>query len=558
MAAVVSCEQIVEERAALRRVATLVARATPPEQMFATVAAEVGELLGNDVTGIIRLDPDGMASAVGGWSRSLHGPLFPIGTRVDPDGRNVVTLVSETGRPARIDDAAESSGAPADFARARGFGSVVGVPINVEGRLWGVMMAISLTAEPLPPDTEDRLAGFTDLVATAIANTQARVELRGAAEEQAALRRVATLVARAAPPKEVFAAVAAEAGQLLSADFAVLGRYEPNGTALYVAAWTRTGRDFPAGIQVPPGGRNVHTLVFESGCPARIDDYAAVSSGPASVVGKEWGFRATVCMPINVDGQLWGALSVASMNDKPMPSDTEDRLAGFTELVATAIANAETQAALTASRARIVAAADTARRRIERDLHDGPQQRLVSLALRVRTVQLSVPLDADELIRQLDEVTDGLAAAVDELREVARGIHPAVLAEGGLRPALKALARRSAIPVRLDIQTGERHPEPVETAAYYAVSEALTNAAKHSGATVVDVHVATRDGRLHVGIRDDGRGGAAPCRGSGLVGLTDRVEALGGQLRLHSPPGAGTTIRLTLPLTQQAPSEHTD
>ncbi|MFI1864022.1 GAF domain-containing sensor histidine kinase [Streptomyces jumonjinensis] len=544
-----SSEQIVQERAALRRVATLVARATPPEQVFAAVAAEAGRLLGSDLAGICRFDADGTAAAVGAWSRSGHGMPFPVGTRVPLGGRNVATLVFETGRPARIDTPADASGTPAAFARERGFGPVVGVPIHVEGRPWGVVMVISLSPQPFPPDTEDRLAGFTELVATAIANTQARVELREFAEEQAALRRVATLVARAAPPEEVFAAVAAEVGQLLAVDFTVLGRYEPAGAATYVAAWTRTGRDFPVGIRVEPGGWNVHTLVFESGRSARIDDYGATASGSAAHIGRDWGFRAAVGMPISVEGRLWGAVSVASMRNEPMPPDTEDRLAAFTELVATAIANAEAQAALTASRARIVAAADTARRRIERDLHDGTQQRLVSLALQLRTAQLAVPPGPGELSRRLDEVAHGLVAAVEELREVARGIHPAVLAEGGLHPALKALARRSAIPVRLDTQTRERYPEPIEIAAYYAVSEALTNAAKHARATVADVHVATRDGRLHVSIRDDGHGGADPHRGSGLIGLTDRVEALGGQLRLHSPSRAGTTIQLSLPLT---------
>ncbi|GLF98814.1 GAF domain-containing sensor histidine kinase [Streptomyces yaizuensis] len=544
-----SSERIAQERAALRRVAALVARATPPERVFATVAAEIGQLLGSDLVGVSRYDPDDTVAAVGSWSRNGDGVPFPLGTWVPLGGRNVATLVYETGRPARIDNAADASGRPADYARKRGFGPVVGVPIHVEGRLWGVVMVISLTARPFPPDTEDRLAGFTALVATAIANTQARWELRAFAEEQAALRRVATLVARAAPPQEVFAAVATEAGQLLGVDFTVLGRYEPTGAAIYVAAWTRTGRAFPVGIRVEPGGFNVHTLVFESGRAARIDDYGAVASGSAAHIGRDWGFRAAVGMPISVEGRLWGAVSVASMRAEPLPPDTEERLAAFTALVATAIAQAEAQAALTASRARIVAAADTARRRIERDLHDSTQQRLVSLALRLRTAQLAVPSDAGELSRQLDEVVGGLADAVDELREIARGIHPAMLAEGGLHPALKALARRSAIPVRVDMPVRERYPEPVEIAAYYSVSEALTNAAKHAHATVADVHVASRDGRLHVTVHDDGRGGADPRRGSGLIGLTDRVEALGGQLSLRSPSGAGTTVHLTLPLT---------
>jgi signal transduction histidine kinase len=253
-------------------------------------------------------------------------------------------------------------------------------------------------------------------------------------------------------------------------------------------------------------------------------------------------------VPISVEGRLWGVITVTSVRDQPLPADTEARLAGFTELVGTALANAEAQAALTASRARIVAAADTTRRRIERDLHDGAQQRLVSLVLDLRQVQASMPPEAGELTEQLDHVADGLTAALDELREFARGIHPAVLVEGGLLPALKALGRRSPVPVRLDVHTRERFPEPIETAAYYAVSEALANTAKHADATIADVEVTANDGTLHVSIRDDGNGGADPTLGSGLIGLTDRVETLGGHLWLQSPPGAGTTIQLVLPI----------
>jgi signal transduction histidine kinase len=237
---------------------------------------------------------------------------------------------------------------------------------------------------------------------------------------------------------------------------------------------------------------------------------------------------------------------------EPLPAGTEARLAGFTELAATDIANAEAQAALTASRARIVATADATRRRIERDLHDGAQQRLVSVALQLRAAQEAAPPGAGELVQQLEEVAAGLAAGLDELREIARGLHPAILAGGGLRPALKALARRSAVPVRLHVQVEGRLPEQIEIAAYYAVAEALTNTAKHAHATAADVQVATGDGALHVRVRDDGCGGAHFGHGSGLVGLRDRTEALSGRILLHSPPGAGTAVEITLPL--DAPS----
>ncbi len=241
---------------------------------------------------------------------------------------------------------------------------------------------------------------------------------------------------------------------------------------------------------------------------------------------------------------------------RTLPSGTEAGLARFTELAATAIANAEAQAALTASRARIVAASDVTRRRIERNLHDGAQQRLVSLALDLRAAEAAAPAGADELLEQLDGVAAGLDDVLQELREIARGLHPAILADGGLRPALKTLARRSAVPVHVDIKVGRRLPEPVEIAAYYTVAEALTNAAKHARATGVDIKVAESDGALQVRVRDDGCGGADFGDGSGLLGLKDRAEALGGHLQLRSPLGAGTTLEITLPVRDpSAPGE---
>jgi GAF domain-containing protein len=541
----VELRRFAEEQAALRRVATLVARAAPPEEVFAAVAAEAGRVLAADVTGISRYDPDGMAAAVGGWASTGDAVPFPVGTRVRLGGRNVVSLVFETGRPARIDHAADASGQAAAFARERGFGSVVGAPITVEDRLWGVIMVISTSKQPLPADTEVRLAEFTELTATAIANAQARVELRGFAEEQAALRRVATMVARAAPWEEVFAAVTAEAGQLLSADATLMSRYDPDDAATIVGAWGSTGAAPAAlGTRLSLGGRDLHTLVFQSGRPARIDDYGG-ASGAAADIARKAGVRSAAGVPVSVEGRLWGVIGIASGHE--LPPDTEARLAGFTELVATAIANAEAQAALTASRARIVATADQTRRRIERDLHDGAQQRLVSVALQLREAQ-SAASEAGELAQQLEGAVAEVNGVLEGLREIARGIHPAILTESGLRPALRALARRSAVPVSLDVRVAGRPPEPVEIAAYYAVSEALTNVAKHAHASAAEVEVTAGDGALRVDIRDDGRGGADFGRGSGLVGLKDRVEALGGRVSLQSPAGAGTTLQIALPL----------
>jgi signal transduction histidine kinase/ketosteroid isomerase-like protein len=539
-----------EEQAALQRVATLVAHGTPPEELFSAAAREVGRLLDVDFTILSRYEPPGGQVSVGAWSAEGGGVPFPVGTRVELGGRNVVSLVIRTGRTARIDDYAGASGPTADAVRRYGLRSAVGVPIEVQDRLWGVMAAVSRHDQPLPADTEARLARFTELVAIAITDAQARLELRRFADEQAALRRVATLVARAAPAEEVFTAVAEEAGQLLGVDYTVLSRYDTDGLVTIVGAWARDdpGRPLPVGLRLKPEGDNMHALVFRADRAARIDDYAD-ASGAFADVARDWAFRASVGVPIKVEGRLWGVM-IAGSRVEPLPRDTEERLSGFTQLVATAIANAEARAAVAASRARIVAAGDAARSQVGRNLHDGAQQRLVTLALQLRgAVHTSVPPEAETLMALLDEAAAEITEVLDDLREIARGLHPAVLAEGGLTPALKTLARRSAVPVRLDVAVQGRLPEPVELAAYYVVAEALTNAAKHADATVMDVHVATSQGLLRMELRDDGRGGADPAAGSGLVGLTDRVEALGGRLSVRSPAGAGTTLEVVLPLT---------
>jgi signal transduction histidine kinase len=536
-----------EELTALRRVAVLVARGAPPEEIFVAVTAEVGGLLDVDVTAMARFNLDKTMTIVA--YRSASGGDLGTNARMSLGGRSLSRLVFETGRSARMDDYSQASGPAAEVAHRLGIRSGVGVPISVDGGLWGAMLVSSTSAEPLPADTETRLGGFTELVGAAIANAQARVELRGYAEEQAALRRVATLVAGGAPPEEVFAAVAAEAGRLLGGDFTVVGRYEPGDAVMVVGAWSSAGVAMAGfvGTAVNLGGRNMATQVFQTGRPVQIDDYGGATGGAADL-GRTWGFRTAAGAPIRVEGRLWGLMTVASTNEEPLPEDTEARFTGFTELAGIAIANAEAQAALAASRARIVAAADEARRRIERDLHDGAQQRLVTLALHVQELQATAPPQAADLARQLDSVTAGLDAALADLRETARGIHPAVLARGGLDPALKALARRCPVTVELHVQVADRPPDPVEIAAYYIVSEALTNTAKHAEASAAEVEVIAGEGMLRICVRDDGRGGADFGHGSGLVGLKDRVEALGGRITLHSPPGEGTTLMVHVPL----------
>jgi signal transduction histidine kinase len=375
---------------------------------------------------------------------------------------------------------------------------------------------------------------------------RSRDELAALAAEQAALRRVATLVAHGSPPADVFAAVGEEVGRLLPADRAFVARYEGDDTATIVGAWSAAGDATPIGTRYRDPDPSVSLLVRESGRPARVDNYPDPGRGPTTP-----GIHAAVGAPITVEGRLWGLVTVAWESWEPPPPRTESRLADFTELVATAIANAEAQAELTASRARIVATADETRRRIERDLHDGAQQRLASLALRLRAAQATVPADLQGLSTELDGVAGGLNNALEELREFARGIHPAILAEGGLERALRALARRSAVPVDLNVRTETRLPDRVEVGAYYVVSEALANVAKHADASTVEVEVGSADGVLRISVHDDGRGGADFRGGSGLVGLRDRVEALGGRISLESPPGAGTSLQVELPLAAE-------
>jgi signal transduction histidine kinase len=395
----------------------------------------------------------------------------------------------------------------------------------------------------MPRDTEERIARFGELVAMAISNAQARAEVTRLAEEQAALRRVATLIARGAPPEEVFPAVAREVAQLLGDATPNIMRYESGGEVTFLVG----SSTLAAGTRTRLAGDSVTERIRRTGAPAYVENYRNLW-GTAAEIARERSLRCGVGAPIVVDGKLWGAMLALFPDPLPSPSAAQRRISEFTELVATAISNAHARAELAASRTRIVAAADQARRRIERDLHDGTQQRLVTLTLRLRAVEQSLSPDQKELRKELADVAGGLADALEELRELSRGIHPAILSEAGLAPALKALARRSAIPIELELGVEGRLPAPVEIASYYAVSEGLANAAKHARASVVHVRAELLGGELRVTIQDDGVGGAEPSRGSGLLGLTDRMAALGGVLAVLSPAGEGTTLHLKLPV----------
>jgi PAS domain S-box-containing protein len=836
--------RLADEQAALRRVATLVAREATPTEVFASVAKEVAQTLGVPLTAVVCFEADGTATQVGAWG--AENP-FPVGTTWALDDHSVSGLVSRTGRPARVDDYSEISGdIAATLAREAGIRTAVGVPIVVEGRLWGTMMALSTEQTPLPTGSEARLARFTELVAAAIANTQARGDLRRLADEQVALRRVATLVARGTDAPAVFDAICEETGHLLGASSVNLVQFTPDGSNLTVAGWSLRGVHVPTGTRCPLEGDSLCALIRDTaapgrsgstaseqrfrtlveqlplvtyvrgldvqrsnayvspqveallgysveewerdlglleriiypddlervlaaaarlretgeplrleyryiardgrvvwvydethlvrdadGCPLGVqgilldiserklaeaaasasekrfqamvaeapgatvrrahdvdwtmefvsdafeeisgypasdfvgnrvrsfasvihpDDKAALAgaiergkpyeiqyrvvqpdgsqrwvlerglgeSGPngtlrlhgaifditdrrraqdalaeseqrfhSIVEANEWiwaedargrltytnpavyemlgyryggksgelaarlrrpGVRSEVGAPVMVEGLVWGALLASADDPEPLPLGTERRLARFAELIATAVSNETTRSELIASRARIVAAGDEARRRIERNLHDGTQQRLVSLGLDLQAVQTTVPPEQQDTRSGLERIARGIEAVLDDIRELSRGLHPGLLSRGGLRPALRALAQKSPIPVKLDIDFDQRPPEPIELAAYYVVSEALTNAAKHAKASEVSVTAAASDDHLRIAIRDDGIGGAEPSAGSGLVGLIDRVEALGGGFALDSPPGNGTEISIELPLAAE-------
>jgi PAS domain S-box-containing protein len=376
---------------------------------------------------------------------------------------------------------------------------------------------------------------------------RAEAEQRRLAEEQAALRRVATLVAGGAEPEEVFQSATEEVSRLLGLRSSLLLRYLSPTTGKIVGRFGDPPDDFELGsfLRFDEGAA---ATVFRTGAPTRID-YTKLSSDIAQRM-LDLGFRYSVAVPITVAGGTWGTIVAGVREQESFPAETERRLQAFAELVALALASAQARDELAASRLRIVEASDAERRRIERNLHDGAQQRLLALSVGLRLVQTKVhdsPQQADEL---LGVAVDELTEALTELRELAQGIHPAVLTDRGLEAALEVLAARTPLPVALDVRLREPLPEPVEATAYYVVSEALANVVKHARACSARVRAARVDGSLVVDVEDDGAGGASveAGSGSGLGGLRDRVETLAGTLEIESTPGQGTRVHAELPV----------
>ena len=537
--------RLANDQAALRRVATLVARGATPEGVFRAVAAEVDVLFGGDVSAIVRFEADGTATVLG----DVGGP-HKAGKRVSLDPGYVVHTVRETSRSARFDTEDPASADTSSLVRTAGIRSAVASPIVVEGELWGAITAASMHG-PLAPAAEQRLTDFTDLVATAVANTQARNEVTALAEEQAALRRVATMVAQGGPAAEIFCAVSEEVARLFGSTTGAVARYEPDGDGIVIVGVTeRTRASTAIGARFDFDNAMLAARIYRSGRSVRADraDIPSVAAATVNVLGAIDPV-SSIGSPIVVDGRLWGAMAVASEHE-PMPDDAQDRLEKFTDLVGIAIANAETRAELTASRARIVAASDDARRRIERDLHDGAQQRLVSLALELCIAAESVPSELPELQARLGFVASEIDGVIDDLREMSRGIHPAVLSDGGLgaggrdarppRDRSGAARARSADALRSARRGG-------------GVLRRLRGAHEHGEAR--ERVTGSCDGARRLtamsACRSPTTATAAPrsTAAPGLAGLRDRVEALGGSFRLSSPRGEGTVVAVELPVT---------
>jgi signal transduction histidine kinase len=548
------------EQAALRHVATLVAEGSSLSDLFAAVARAVAQSVEADAISVERIDEDRSTTVIA----SLDAPRFPIGSRWSLDEPGLHAQVITSGRPVRVDDVATLGGKTGAALADSAIRSVVAAPIVVSGALWGLIWVGCRRSEPLDAATENRLRAIAEFAAVAVANADSRHRLRRLADSEASLRRVATLAAEGATPAEVLSAVAEEAARILDGSGVAIVRFD--GDSFQVVA-AHNDPVFRVGSTWPVEKASLAATVRETRAPVRTDD-PSLARGTVGVAVEEAGLESALAAPIVVEGTVWGMIVVGvrqrrgtlplftgwytsrMLSSSVSGQELESRLASFTELAGTAISRAQAQAELIASRVRIVEAGDAARRRIERDLHDGTQQRLVALVLHLQRLRVDGSAERD-MREGIEQVERELEAVIEEVRELSRGLHPAQLERGGLRPALRALARRSPIPVEVSVEVEERPPPSVETAIYYVVSEALANAIKHSGASAVEVNVVRDDGVVRASVTDDGAGGAKVGAGSGLTGLSDRVDALAGRFSVASVRGGGTTVAVELPVSVQ-------
>jgi len=540
----VELARLADEQAALRRVATLVAEEAPATELFAEVAEGVAKLLGERIdSAILRYEDDDTATVVAVWGKQPPAGIH-VGARMPVDGSGVTAKVFRERRPVRVDSYAAADGAIAEHAKEHGIRSAIGSPIVVRGHLWGAMVVAHYEVEPFPAETERRVSQFTDLVATGIANADARVEVQRLAEEQAALRRVATLVAEGAAPTAVFDAAIVEVAQLLGAAQVGLARYE-NEDQIFVLAMRGEQPEIPhPGTHLPLDGDSVTSRVLHTGRSARIN-LDEEGSGTIAEIARRSHANVTLAAPVTVEGRLWGLITASWEGEDLPPVRAEERLTEFAELLDTAIANADSRDQLTASRARVLTAGDEARRRVVRDLHDGAQQHLVHAIVTLKLAQQALGSDGERARSLLADALEHAEHGNAELRELAHGILPAVLTRGGLPAGVESLVARLGLPVDVDVPELRLPPE-IEASAYFIVAEALTNVVKHSHATRAAVTAAIDDGTLRVEVRDDGIGGADP-EGHGLLGIRDRVAALGGSVSIDSPAGAGTVLAAELP-----------
>ncbi len=531
-----SLHNLAGEQAALLRVAALVAHRASETEIFQAVATEAASLIHDEPTTLVRYEGSRSFTVLA----HRNGPA-PVGTRVTVpvDDAGTLDAMMRTLKPARL-DRYDQFADRTYFRQDFGVGSSVSVPIIVNGRLWGALGTLN-EGRRLPADTEERLGKFAELIASALANVQAHTELHQFAARQAALRRVAELVAGGAALGEVFDAVATEASNILGEAAADLFQYD--GTWCTVVATCRSS--VPVGFRSRADGDSAGARVMRARRPCRFSSLAGTDSAEFA---RDFNVAALVAVPIFVEGRLWGGMSTTTRGEPP-PADAEDRLAEFAKLAAAAIANAENKEKLRASRARVVATADEVRQRVQRDVHDGAQQRLVQtvLSLKLGLAAADRGEDAVDLMREALEHAD---RATVELRDIVHGILPVALARGGLRAGIDSLLNPLVLPVDLDLTAlpRERLPSDIEVTAYFVVAEALTNVVKHGHATRARVTVAGDADKLVVEVTDDGVGGADPRGGSGLTGLSDRVDALNGTMILSSAGGAGTAVRIVLPM----------
>jgi PAS domain S-box-containing protein len=536
------------ERAALQRVAALVAQGTRPDEVFAAVTAELRRLLSVAACMLARYEADG--------STTILSDAVDMGAGLEPGtvlcwqpGTPGATI-RESALPVANSDVAILPSPLRERVERLGVTESVKVPVIVDGQMWG-FLSVSWR-DAAPPEVESRIARFTELVTMAINNADGRVRLRASherlaayADEEAALRRVATAVAAGASTTAVFDTVTVELRTLLDIESAVLQRFEDDGTATVVAIRDPQGliaADGTIGSRVSTENGNLASRVRRSGRAELLGSYDDESSLAIPDLGGA-GMMGAVGVPVKVAGRHWGMAAVAWR--RPVTLDLESRLAEFSELVSIAIDNADSRERLAASRLRVIAAADQARQRIERDLHDGVQQRLVTLALDLRELSEH---EHEIAPGDLQRIGKGLQVAMEELREIASGIHPLVLRQHGLERALRGLIRRAKISIRMKTRLCGRLPESVESASYYIISELVTNITKHAGVAAADLIIEAREDELFIGMRDDGVGGADSAKGTGLTGLRDRVEALGGTMEVDSPLGSGTSVRVRIPV----------